>query len=40
MTDGHTYRGTDRQMDRQMDGQGDYHRAPPTSSGRALMIKG
>ena len=34
-TDGQT---TDRRTDRQTDGQGDYYRAPPTSSGGALMM--
>ena len=33
MTDGQT----DRQTERQTDGQGDYFRAPPTSSGVALI---
>ena len=41
MTDGQTYRRTDGQThiqtDDQTDGQGDFYRAPPTSSGGALI---
>ena len=38
MTDGQTDGQTDRWTDGQTDGQGDYYRALPTSSGRALII--
>ena len=37
MTDGQTERQTDRRTDGQREGQGDYYRAPPTSSGGALI---
>ena len=38
MMDGQTDGHTDRQMDGQTDGQGDCYRAPPTSSGGALIM--
>ena len=37
MTNGQTDTPTDRQMDGQTNGQGDYYRAPPTSSGGVLI---
>ena len=37
MTDGQTDRQTDGRTDGRTDGQGDYYRAPPTSSGGALI---
>ena len=38
MTDGQTDGQTERQTDGQTGGQGDYYRAPPTSSGGALIM--